>query len=111
MKVGIQRLALVTPAEKVQEELATFADDHDEDAVGAYGGVSDEVSEAVEVIGDEVLNRDVEELGPKKTARELKTLEVPSWMKPTGNRRFSLNSIVSYSSLKGLNLGLNQRRV
>ena len=100
MTVGVQRLTLVTPAENVEGELA---------ANNEPAGTDDKVGD-VEGVGEtEVVTGDDVETSDDKghvTSREIKNLEVPSWMRPASASRSCCFSIVNHSTLQGLNMGL-----
>ena len=94
MTVGVQRLALVTPAEKVDEELAVHA---------SPVNVNNDVVEKGGEVNEEVMEVEEEE---HVTSREIKNLEVPAWMRPVSASRSSCMSIVNHSALQGLNMEL-----
>ena len=79
MRVGVQRLVLVTPVEKLSEELGE--------------------NNAVEQVKLPV--KDTESI---KVTKELKDLEVPDWMKPSSSSRGRVTSVIGYSTIQGLNL-------
>jgi hypothetical protein len=100
MKVGVHRLALVTPVENVEKELATFTnDDEDIDEQVSRKEVND-----YESIGED--DAEVDEPESARVTNELKRLEVPGWMKPAGSKRSRLNSVINLSTLQGLKLGV-----
>ena len=80
MKVGVQRLVLVTPVEKVSEELVTN---------------SNVEEERVEDSDDR-----------NKKSNEVESLQVPGWMKPKSTSRRGVGTVASYAAVQGLNLGL-----
>ena len=77
--MGVQRLVLVTPVEKLSEELGE--------------------NNAVEQVKLPV--KDTESI---KVTKELKDLEVPDWMKPSSSSRGRVTSVIGYSTIQGLNL-------
>ena len=81
MRVGVQRLALVTPMEKLSEELEKN-------------------------IREEERNIPTEAAGIQEGSRELRGLVVPNWMKPASASRSKMSSVISYAAVQGLNLGL-----
>ena len=92
MEVGVQRLTLVTPAEKVQQE------------VSSYGGEATDVSVGDQAVNLSDLSSSSNAAKDFKDSREVINLKVPSWMKPSSDKRTQLNSIVSYATLQGLKL-------
>ena len=98
MKVGVQRLVLVTPAERVSDEVsAEGADNRGNEATL-------QCEDVAQMISDEDVMNDVG--GSENKSREVKNLKVPSWMVPSGSKRSNLNSVFSYSTIQGLNLGV-----
>jgi hypothetical protein len=99
MTVGVQRLTLVTPAENVQGELAAHAN--------PVSVNNDELEESVDMTEVVTEGEDESCIDEKEvTCRELKNLEVPSWMRPASESRSCFMSIVNHSTLQGLNMGL-----
>ena len=96
MRIGVQRLTLVTPVEKVDEETS--------DNISCQIEEIEHDINYIDASDEEV--KEVDDIDDLKSTRELRDLQVPSWMKPTGARRSSLNSVMSYSTLQGLNLGV-----
>ena len=86
--------------EKVEKELATFTnDDEDIDEQVSRKEVDD-----YESIGED--DAEVDEPESARVTNELKRLEVPGWMKPAGPKRSRLNSVINFSTLQGLKLGV-----
>lgn len=77
--MGVQRLVLVTPVEKVSDEL---------------------------VANSIVEEERVEDSDDRNQSKEVENLQVPEWMKPKSSRRCKVNTVVSYAAVHGLNLGL-----
>ena len=90
----------MTPAEKVEEELSTFTNDNED----IEEQVNKKEGDDYESIGEDDV--EVDEPTSDKVTNELKRLQVPSWMKPAGSRRSRLNSVINFSTLQGLNLGV-----
>ena len=82
MRVGVQRLVLVTPKEKLNEKLERNY------------RLEIEEEETVDVVGGE------------EPSKELRGLKVPEWMEPTSDKRGRVNSVISFSAIQGLSLGL-----
>ena len=82
MRVGVQRLVLVTPKEKLNKKLE-----------GNYR-LEIEEEETADVVGSD------------EPSKELRGLKVPEWMEPTSEKRGRLGSVISFSAIQGLSLGL-----
>ena len=82
MRVGVQRLVLVTPKEELNEKLE-----------GNYR-LEKEEEETADVVGS------------NEPSKELRGLKVPEWMEPTSDKRGRVNSVISFSAIQGLSLGL-----
>ena len=82
MRVGVQRLVLVTPMEKLNEELQR----------------NDRLEAEEEELADAV--------GRDEPSKELRGSKVPDWMEPTSEKRGRLGSVISFSAIQGLSLGL-----
>ena len=82
MKVGVQRQVLVTPKEKINEKLKRNY------------RLEKEEEETADIVGSNELSK------------ELRGLKVPEWMQPTSDKRGRVNSVISFSAIQGLSLGL-----
>ena len=78
--MGVQRLVLVTPKEKLSEKLKRN-----------YRLEEEETADVV---------------GSNEPSKELRGLKVPEWMEPTSDKRGRVNSVISFSAIQGLSLGL-----
>ena len=81
MRVGVQRLVLVTPMEKLNEELER------------NNRLEVEEKETTDVVGSD------------EPSKELRGLKVPEWMEPTSDKRGRVSSVMSFSAIQGLSLG------
>ena len=79
--MGVQRLVLVTPMEKLNEKLKRN-----------YRLEKEE--ETADIVGSNELSN------------ELRGLKVPEWIQPTTDKRERVNIVISYSAIQGLSLGL-----
>ena len=72
MRVGVQRLVLVTPKEKLNEKLERNY------------RLEIEEEETADVVGSD------------EPSKELRWLKVPDWMEPTSDKRGRVNSVISF---------------
>ena len=82
MRVGVQRLVLVTPKEELNNELlrnSLVEEEMTEDDIGTH---------------------------ESSQSNELRNLQVPNWMKPTSERRSRVGSVMTTSAIQGLDIGL-----
>ena len=103
MMVGVQRLTLVTPNEKLEDEILRSIDD---------SGDKISVNKSSDVINDVPITNlsddDEHDKSPQQTnkSREIRNLHVPNWMKPTNKARTRVNTVMNLSTYHGLKIGM-----